>query len=78
MTIWEYLPKRYYFWTIIKQKRQKVNLECDRSWTALDVTGLRTHRNNLFFKEKSAEKGPHFSNLENRSGASLNDFLTYL
>ena len=24
VTIWEHLPKRYYFWTIIKQKRQKV------------------------------------------------------
>jgi len=24
VTIWEHLPKRYHFWTIIKQKRQKV------------------------------------------------------
>ena len=24
VTIWEHLPKRYYFWTIIKQKKQKV------------------------------------------------------
>ena len=24
VTIWEHLPKRYYFWSIIKQKRQKV------------------------------------------------------
>ena len=24
VTIWEYLPKRYYFWPIVKQKRQKV------------------------------------------------------
>jgi len=24
VTIWEHLPKRYYFWTIIKQKTKKV------------------------------------------------------
>jgi len=24
VTIWEYLPKGYHFWTIIKQKRKKL------------------------------------------------------
>jgi len=38
VTIWEHLPKRYHFWTIIKKgKMGKMydNLECDnlRSWT---------------------------------------------
>ena len=23
VTIWEYLPKRYHFWTIMKQKKEK-------------------------------------------------------
>jgi len=44
VTIWEHLPKRYYFWTIIKQKRKKCdNLGCDtlRSWTLVQAKKRR-------------------------------------
>ena len=53
VTIWEHLPKRYYFWTIIKQKKRQ---KCDnlRSWTVLQNCKKLTAKKSPSCSKKTA------------------------